>query len=94
MVSVAMNTIDRMTDNIMAPSILADLVIFDSDVPAMANEIPCAKNIETMYIMKFMIKPSFLRIFQKHIINGIFDLCINALWRKSYERFIFLLVKV
>lgn len=40
MVSVAMNTIDRMTDNIMAPSILADLVIFDSDVPAMANEIP------------------------------------------------------
>lgn len=60
MVSAAMNTIDRRIDNIMAPSILADPVIFDSDAPAMANEIPCAKNIETIYIMKFMIKPSFL----------------------------------
>lgn len=94
MVSAIMNAIDSIPDNTTAPSIFADPVSFELDVPAMANEIPCAKNIETMYIMKFMIKPSFLRILQEHIINGIFDLCINALWRKSYERFIFLLVKV
>lgn len=57
-----MKTIDRMADNIMAPSILVGPLIFDSDAPAMTNEIPCAKNMEMMYIMMFMWKPFFFLI--------------------------------
>ncbi len=54
-----MNVIDRIPDNSTVPSILAESLIFDSDDPAMTNEIPCAKNMETMYMIKFMLEPSF-----------------------------------
>lgn len=41
-----MSATDKIADNKDAASILAELVIFDGDVPARVNEIACAKNTE------------------------------------------------